>query len=170
MQNWANALRSFWKSNVVLIICVMYGAHSRPQFLHITVWCYLSMIWIWTRYVDFPGCVFPFCCWCCGFCDGCLARFEFWCWFADLFSSVAQRGETVHIVYGQRMQPISWFFTAAVICLFSISLLQQGAAGQQQSGLSPIGIFWLPAGNSWCPLLLPVDLCPAGSPGEEKAS
>ncbi|CAB1441980.1 unnamed protein product [Pleuronectes platessa] len=51
------------------------------------------------------------------------------------------------------------------ICLFSISLLQQEAAGQQQSGRSPIGIFWLPAGNSWSLLLLPVDLGPAGGDG-----
>lgn len=47
----------------------------------------------------------------------------------------------------------------------SLSLLQQGAAGRQQSGLSPIGVLWLPAGNSWSPLLLLVDQDPAGSPG-----
>lgn len=52
--------------------------------------------------------------------------------------------------------------------LFSISCLQQGAASQQQSGLSPIGILWQPAENSWLPLLLLADLDSAGSPGKER--
>lgn len=44
----------------------------------------------------------------------------------------------------------------------SISLPQQGAAGNQLSGLSPVGVLWLPAGNSWSSLQ-PADLDPAGS-------
>lgn len=68
----------------------------------------------------------------------------------------------------RRILELIWWFHRSS-CLFVPHLPpSRGSVGQQQSGLSPIGIPWLPAGNSWSSLLQPVDLGPAGSPAKEE--